>query len=138
MLNLSGRYHSNGGTTLVMARTVTKVACITAFLCACIVWWAFSPRLSALLLFGLLLLALLSVRWHRRWPLVAVVLGLFLIAPLLPIDIAFDRSSGRGPRIMSITYGYLSPEAKELAKKGLIWSGGCVLFPNSPKWVLVL
>jgi hypothetical protein len=55
----------------------------------------------------------------------------------VPIDIAFDRRSGLGPRIMPVTYGLLSAEGQELAKKGLIWPGGCIVFPNSPRWVLV-
>jgi hypothetical protein len=121
-----------------MSRRLTQVARSVALLCASIAWLALYPRLSPLLLFGLLLLALLTIRIHRRWSIVVVIWGLLVVAPMLPIDIAFDRSSGLGPRIMPVAYGLLSAEGEELAKKGLIWPGGCIVFPNSPRWVLVL
>jgi hypothetical protein len=121
-----------------MSRRLTQVTCIVALLCASIAWLALSPRLSAVLLFGLLLLALLTIRIHRRWSIVVGIWALLAAAPMLPIDIAFHRSSGLGPRIMPVTFGLLSAEGEELAKKGLIWPGGCIVFPNSPRWVLVL
>ena len=111
---------------------------IGAALCGSSVLWLISPRLSALVLFVVLLLAVVSYSWIRRKTVVFGIWGLCALAVLLPIDIAFGPQPGFSPRLVRALYGLPGPEALALAANGEVWLGGCVIHWNSPKWMLLL
>jgi hypothetical protein len=121
-----------------MTRRLLVVVGTGAALCGSAFLWVFSPRLSGLLLFLGLLVALASFSWHRRKKFVIGIWGLYLLALLLPVDIGFSPQPRYSPRLVPTLYGLPGPEAQDLAAKGEAWLGGCIVFPNSPEWMILL
>lgn len=121
-----------------MTRRPLATGAIVAAFCVSALLWVLSPRLSGLALFVALLVALASFPWHRRRKIVVGIWGLYLLALLLPIDIGFGPLPGFSPHLVPALYGLPGPKALDLATKGEVWLGGCVVFPNSPRWILLL
>lgn len=121
-----------------MTRTPLAVAGVAAAICGSAFLWMLSPRTSALLVFVVLLLAVATFSRHRSKSAVVGMWGLYVLALFVPIDIGFDPRPGFSPRVVPVLYGLPGPEAFDLEAKGEVWLGGCVVLPNSPKWMIFL
>jgi len=63
------------------------------------------------------------------------IVGLFLISPF---DINVKRGDHLNIKAQRVSYGLLRPGASEkLEREGLV-SGGCVVTPFSPQWILLV
>jgi hypothetical protein len=122
------------------AVTRKTVACAgsAAALCAPALWFFISPRLSALLVLGLLLVALASYALHRNKRVVLGIWAVLVIVSALPVDIAFRRGPAQPFTVVPVMYGFPSDDSEILIGQGRAWPAGCIVFPFAPRWVIVL
>ncbi|HYC57784.1 MAG TPA: hypothetical protein VEL28_22855 [Candidatus Binatia bacterium] len=119
-------------------RATAKWMVVFAALLLSAAWVFFTFRLTAVGVFGTLLIALLFIPLHRQWRIVASIWVLLLVCTLVPIDVRFDGAPGLRPRVLPILWGEPSARGHALFKEGKAWEGGCIVPFWNPRWALVL
>jgi hypothetical protein len=95
-----------------------------------------SPRLLALVIVALAAVAGVAWAVSSRWKWFAGLFIAYVIATFAPIDIRPQHWVGV-PRVVPVVMGLPTQGLNEAAERGEVWLGGCVVFGNDPKWVVV-
>jgi hypothetical protein len=72
---------------------------------------------------------------RNQWSIATILIGIIFCC-FQPFDISFETRPGP-PRIVRVIYGKPTRKAIEMAKRGEVMLGGCVVIGFEPEWVLI-
>lgn len=95
-----------------------------------------SYRVTASLLFLVLIVSYIHFVWTSKTKWVRLVFVAFLVAAFVPVDISFRNYPGP-PRFVPLILG--APRENDIAReeRGEVVLGGCISRGNDPRWLLV-
>ena len=93
-------------------------------------------KLTSLIAFGVMIaLWIRRLNGHKGLAL-PLTFAIFVSSAVAPIDVIPGNMPGP-PKLLRVLHGMPSPEALEIARRGEIILGGCVVHPFQANWVLV-